>query len=73
MVALGQSIFKVKAHPRAGNLVELRQKIEDAWNDPTVISPEVMWAATGGRGRGSLRSRTAITIADGGAYLPRKY
>ena len=60
---------KVKAHPVATNLVELRQKIQTAWDelDPQMIRNAVMSLHRG------LRGRARDIIAAHGQNLPRRY
>ena len=55
---------KVRAHPVAGNLVELRQKIVAAWDD--LSEAEIRRAACEG-----LKHRARDIVAADGGKLPR--
>ena len=60
---------KVKAHPVAANLVELRQKIQTAWDE---LDPQAIMRAYMSQDRG-LRGRARAVVAVQGHHLPRKW
>ena len=60
---------KVKAHPRAENLVQLRQKIQTAWDE---LDPQAIMRAYMSQDRG-LRGRARAIVAAQGHNLPRKF
>ena len=60
---------KVKAHPVPTNLLELRQKIQTAWDE---LDPQMIRNAAMSLGRG-LRGRAQAIIAAHGHNLPRKW
>ena len=60
---------KVKAHPRATNRVELRQKIQRAWDE---LDPQAIRRAFMSLDRG-LRGRARVIVAAQGHNLPRRF